>query len=298
MENNAFFGLKCELYLYNIWVEVFNMNKDEMISDNRVDVYKWIKIGQAAILIILGILFAVTALLNRDTQAEVGSMLSISLGVILCVYGLLNVLSGYLLYRNPYNQDCLIGAALVSLATVLFVKRDVINEILSYFVSIFIIVCALLLVLHGVDMIIGKGIRKSIAKGVISFVLAALLIGISIAYLIFYVREKATVEIYMLLVLGVVLVILGIASLSILVIKIRNTNKMLKEKKFQEEQETQHSINKQDHPTNTEVRIIDINELRKSNKPGKGSDEQEITVIEDDDDDQNPDSTKALPNGK
>lgn len=298
MENNAFFGLKCELYLYNIWVEVFNMNKDEMISDNRVDVYKWIKIGQAAILIILGILFVVTALLNRDTQAEVGSMLSISLGVILCVYGLLNVLSGYLLYRNPYNQDCLIGAALVSLATVLFVKRDVINEILSYFVSIFIIVCALLLVLHGVDMIIGKGIRKSIAKGVISFVLAALLIGISIAYLTFYVREKATVEIYMLLVLGVVLVILGIASLSILVIKIRNTNKMLKEKKFQEEQETQHSINKQDHPTNTEVRIIDINELRKGNKPGKGSDEQEITVIEDDDDDQNPDSTKALPNGK
>lgn len=298
MENNAFFGLKCELYLYNIWVEVFNMNKDEMISDNRVDVYKWIKIGQAAILIILGILFVVTALLNRDTQAEVGSMLSISLGVILCVYGLLNVLSGYLLYRNPYNQDCLIGAALVSLATVLFVKRDVINEILSYFVSIFIIVCALLLVLHGVDMIIGKGIRKSIAKGVISFVLAALLIGISIAYLIFYVREKATVEIYMLLVLGVVLVILGIASLSILVIKIRNTNKMLKEKKFQEEQETQHSINKQDHPTNTEVRIIDINELRKGNKPGKGSDEQEITVIEDDDDDQNSDSTKALPNGK
>lgn len=298
MENNAFFGLKCELYLYNIWVEVFNMNKDEMISDNRVDVYKWIKIGQAAILIILGILFVVTALLNRDTHAEVGSMLSISLGVILCVYGLLNVLSGYLLYRNPYNQDCLIGAALVSLATVLFVKRDVINEILSYFVSIFIIVCALLLVLHGVDMIIGKGIRKSIAKGVISFVLAALLIGISIAYLIFYVREKATVEIYMLLVLGVVLVILGIASLSILVIKIRNTNKMLKEKKFQEEQETQHSINKQDHPTNTEVRIIDINELRKGNKPGKGSDEQEITVIEDDDDDQNPDSTKALPNGK
>ena len=273
------------------------MNKDEMISDNRVDVYKWIKIGQAAILILLGILFVVTALLNRDTQTEVGSMLSISLGVILCVYGLLDVLSGYLLYRNPYNQDCLIGAAFVSLATVLFIKRDVINEILSYFVSIFIIVCALLLILHGVDMVIGKGIKKSIAKGVIAFVLAALLIGISITYLIFYVREKATVEIYMLLVLGAVLVILGIASLSILIIKIRNTNKMMKEKKFQEEQETQHSINKQDHPTNTEVRIIDINELRKGNKSnGKSDDEQEITVVEDDD--ENSDSTKALPNGK
>lgn len=260
------------------------------ISESKIDIYKWIKIGQAAILIILGILFVITAIMNRDTEQSIGNMLSISLGVILAVYAVLDILSGYFLYRNPYNQDCIIGEVLLALSTVLFIKRDIINEILSYFVGILAIIVALVLILHGVDRIVGKGIKKSIPKAVLTFILAGLLIASGIVYLIFYVNQKATVEIYMLLVLGVVLAVLGIASLSVVLIKIKNTNKALKEQQIQAEQETQMKINT-DHPTNTDVKIIDISELRKKNsdkKPKEGN--QDIVVVEEDDDKSNDES--------
>ncbi len=263
--------------------------KKEEVSDNRIDIYKWIKIGQAAILIVLGALFIITALLNKDTTNSIGNMLSISLGSILAVYSILDIISGYFLYRNPYNQDCIIGAVLLSLSTVLFIKREVISEVLSYFVGIFVIISALIIILHGVDLIIGKGVTKSIPKAVFAFILAGIMIATGIVYLIFYVKEKATIEIYMLLVLGVALVILGIASLSILLIKIKNTKKMMKEKRLQEEQETQKKVN-EDHPTNTDVKIIDISELRNKENPSK--DGQNIIVVEEDDDKTSQDNEK------
>lgn len=259
------------------------MKKQDIPSD-RVDVYKWIKIGQAAILMILGILFIITSLLNKgkDSKDSISMMLSISVGVILVVYGLLDILSGYLLYRNPYNQDCFIGEALVSLATVLFIKRDVINEVLSYFVSIFMFVFAAMLIIHGVDMVIGKGVKKSVTKGVFAFILSAILLGAGITYLIFYIKDNGTIEIMMLFVLGVVLIALGVASLSIILIKIKNTNKMLKEKKFEEEQENQRKVNDNGTPTNTDVKIIDISDLKKKSKSSSKKEEQSIIVVEED----------------
>jgi hypothetical protein len=266
--------------------------KKQEISDEKMDVYKWIKIGQAAILIILGILFVMTGILNRDTsdKSSIGMMLSISIGVIVTVYGLLDILSGYLLYRNPYNQDCLIGEVMLALATVLFIKRTIINEILSYFVSIFMIIFALMLVLHGVDMIIGKGIKKSIPKAVFAFILAGVMVALGITYLIFYIKDNGTIEIMMLLVVGVILVMLGIASLSIIIIKIRNTNKMLKQQKLEEEQENQRRINENDHPTNTDVKIIDISDLKKRPKGSSKNEEQSLIVVEED-----KDSTAVVP---
>lgn len=251
-------------------------------TEERIGTYKWIKIGQAAILIILGILFVITAVINYKNNESVSAMLSISVGVIAAVYGALDILSGYLLNRNPYNQECLIGEMVLSLATVLFIKRDIINEVLSYFVSIFAILFALMLILHGVDLIIGKGIKKSLPKAITSFVLAGLLVGAGVTYLIFYINKRETVEVFMLLVLGIVLIILGIASLTVILIKIRNTNKMIKEHQIEEELQSQHQVNSEDHPTNTDVKIIDISDLRKKSKGSSKSEEQNLIVVEED----------------
>lgn len=251
-------------------------------ESEHLDVYKWIKIGQAVILMILGILFVMTALLNKDSEEGIGLMLSISVGIILAVYGILDIISGYFLYRNPYNADVIIGEVFLALATVLFIKRDIINEVLSYFVSILVIIIALILVLHGILHITGKGNQKSVVKGVISFVVAGALLALGIVYLVMYLTSKQTVEIYMLLILGVVLFILGVAALSIMVIKIRNTNRMLKEQKIKEINEFKTNTN--DVPTNTTVKIIDINELKKTKKlnNSKKDTATSIIVVEDD----------------
>lgn len=251
-------------------------------ESEHLDVYKWIKIGQAIILMVLGILFVMTALLNKDSEDGVGLMLSISVGIILAVYGILDIISGYFLYRNPYNADVIIGEVFLALATVLFIKRDIINEVLSYFVSILVIIIALILVLHGVLVITGKGCTKSVFKGVISFVLAGSLLALGIVYLVLYLTSQKTVEIYMLLILGVVLFVLGVAALSIMVVKIKNTNRMLKEQKIKEMNE--YKTNTNDVPTNTTVKIIDINELKKNKKiqDSKKDTATSIIVVEDD----------------
>ena len=269
--------------------------KPKDIPEDRIDVYKWIKIAQSVILIILGGLFIMTSLLNRNSADKVGLMLSISLGTVTAVYGILDIVSGYLLYRNPYNQDVIFGEILLSLAVVLFIKQDIVNTVLSYFVSVFVIVCSLILILHGVDTVIGKnGVKKSVSKAVFAFVLAGLLIGGSVFYLVMYADEnkRSTLELYMLLIFGVILVLAGIASLSILLVKIRNTRKALKEQKIEEEQAQQDQPNTSSTPTNTDVRVIDISDLRKKNKSQRTSPEQNIIVVEEDDKDSTHDNNK------
>lgn len=257
------------------------------MKTENLDAYKWIKIGQSLILILLGALFVVTAILNRDTETSISTMLSISIGIIVAVYGLLDILSGYLLYRNPYNTDVILGEVMLALATVLFIKRDIITEVLSYFVAMFMIYCAAMLILHGVILIVSnKSKSKPVFKITLSFILAALVLGAGIVYLILYIKNPATVEIYMLLILGFVLIAIGIALLSLLIVKIKNTNKSLKEQEIKKQQEFK--INNSDRPTNTNVKIIDVSDLKKKNKLIEDEEEDNSTatsiiVLEDDD---------------
>ena len=255
------------------------MKKLEM-NDSRIDVYKWIKIGQASILMVLGILFIINAWVNKDNEASGSVMLSISVGIVVAVYGVLDILSGYFLYRNPYNHEVIFGAVLLTAAVILFIKLDIINEILSYFVSIFVIIISALLILHGIDKIAGKSVEKSTVQAVLALILAALLLGSGIFYLIMYVSNKAAVENYMLLVVGAVLFILGISSLSVLLVKIRNTKRAIKEEQLKEKTASKPNT---DHPTNTNVKIIDISDLRKHHK--KNSDTASLVVLNQDKED-------------
>ena len=106
------------------WVATEPAEKLEM-NDSRIDVYKWIKIGQASILMVLGILFIINAWVNKDNEASGSVMLSISVGIVVAVYGVLDILSGYFLYRNPYNHEVIFGAVLLTAAVILFIKLDI-----------------------------------------------------------------------------------------------------------------------------------------------------------------------------
>lgn len=253
--------------------------KKEQMNDSRIDVYKWIKIGQAAILMILGALFVINAWINKDNETGGTIMLSISIGIVVAVYGVLDILSGYLLYRNPYNHEVIFGEVLLTLAVILFIKMDIINEILSYFVSIFVIIMAAMFILHGIDKIVGKSVKKSKVKAILAFVLAGIMLGGGIFYLIMYVINKTVVETYMLMVVGAILFILGVASLSVLLIKVRNTKKAMKEEQIKEDHEFKPNT---DHPTNTNVKIIDISDLRKHNKKNNDEESADIIVVEED----------------
>lgn len=202
--------------------------ENKEIKIGNIDVYKWIKGIQASVLIVLGAIFIITSLLV-DNQDIVAAALSIAVGVIFAVYGVLNIFSGYALYRTPMNVDIFSGTLSIAFAIVLFVNHSVLLDIFTLFVSGFIFVYSIIIIIYGLDKILGK--EKNVLFGVLAFIVAALLIAAGVLYLYFFYNRTDDVKKYMLLICGVAITVVGIVSLANFFVKLHNTNRYLKEEK-------------------------------------------------------------------
>ena len=106
---------------------------------------------------------------------------------------------------------------------------------------------------------LGNSVHQDVKSAVIAFVVAALVIAMSVVYLYFYLTQKAQVEKYLVIAVGIATFILGIASMVSVLRKIRSTKDFLMEEKMKEQTPT---YNDSDEVRNTDVRIIDISELK------------------------------------
>ena len=253
------------------------------IDDGTINQYKWLKIAQALILIVLGLIFVLTAWLSED---GVNNALSYCLGVVFAAYGTVNIVAGYLLHRTALNSPVFIGLLAIAFSVIFFYKSDLLAQILSPFLITLLIGVSILLVVNGVDKILsskktkkkialekakedgkdfelikrlGNSVHQDVKSAVIAFVVAALVIAMSIVYLYFYVTQKAQVEKYLVIAVGIATFILGIASMVSVLRKIRSTKDFLMEEKMKEQTPT---YNDSDEVRNTDVRIIDISELK------------------------------------
>ena len=253
------------------------------IDDGTINQYKWLKIAQALILIVLGLIFVLTAWLSED---GVNNALSYCLGVVFAAYGTVNIVAGYLLHRTALNSPVFIGLLAIAFSVIFFYKSELLAQILSPFLITLLIGVSILLVVNGVDKILssnktkkkialekakedgkdfelikrlGDSVHQDVKSAVIAFVVAALVIAMSIVYLYFYVTQKAQVEKYLVIAVGIATFILGIASMVSVLRKIRSTKDFLMEEKMKEQTPT---YNDSDEVRNTDVRIIDISELK------------------------------------
>lgn len=253
------------------------------IDDGTINQYKWLKIAQALILIVLGLIFVLTAWLSED---GVNNALSYCLGVVFAAYGTVNIVAGYLLHRTALNSPVFIGLLAIAFSVIFFYKSELLAQILSPFLITLLIGVSILLVVNGVDKILssnktkkkialekakedgkdfelikrlGNSVHQDVKSAVIAFVVAALVIAMSIVYLYFYVTQKAQVEKYLVIAVGIATFILGIASMVSVLRKIRSTKDFLMEEKMKEQTPT---YNDSDEVRNTDVRIIDISELK------------------------------------
>lgn len=253
------------------------------IDDGTINQYKWLKIAQALILIVLGLIFVLTAWLSED---GVNNALSYCLGVVFAAYGTVNIVAGYLLHRTALNSPVFIGLLAIAFSVIFFYKSELLAQILSPFLITLLIGVSILLVVNGVDKILssnktkkkialekakedgkdfelikrlGNSVHQDVKSAVIAFVVAALVIAMSVVYLYFYVTQKAQVEKYLVIAVGIATFILGIASMVSVLRKIRNTKDFLMEEKMREQTPT---YNDSDEVRNTDVRIIDISELK------------------------------------
>ena len=241
----------------------------------KIAVYKWIKIIQSLLLIVLGFtLILISAIrINKEMTTSVESISS-CVGVAFFTYGIINMVSGYLLEHSPNNREVLMGIAFSSLGICFIVNPVIITNIFP----ILIISCAylfsIMLIIYGVAKIIGKQVKKNIPMSVLIFICAAALIALASLY-IFYYKDTSVMN-YALAALGFLLAVLGISSIVLVLIKIKNTKEVEKEEEIKRMHEAELARENQD----VETKIIDISELRKRN--GKKVYTREIALPKED----------------
>lgn len=244
-------------------------------KDIKIAVYKWIKIIQSLLLIVLGFtLILISAIrINKEMTTSVESI-SYCVGVAFFTYGIINMVSGYLLEHAPNNREVLMGIAFSSLGICFIVNPVIITNIFP----ILIISCAylfsIMLIIYGVEKIIGKQVKKNIPMSVLIFICAAALIALASLY-IFYYKDTSVMN-YALAALGFLLAVLGISSIVLVLIKIKNTKEVEKEEEIKRMHEAELARENQD----VETKIIDISELRKRN--GKKVYTREIALPKED----------------
>lgn len=255
----------------------------DKMDEQKVSSYQWLKIGQAIVLMVLGAVFFLTTWISKTALS---SALSYAIGAVLIVYGTLEILAGYLLHRKVFNSPILIGLSAISLAIVLFVQPEILHQILSVFLIALSYGFAVMMIVASVDSfrkasLCKKEAQKESAKeetdydfikkrnkekvahvktGVIDILLALVLIGFGSTYLFFYVNERDQVERYLVMAIGIVLFLLGIVSLVSVIKKVKNTKELMMEEKLQEPIVT---YNTSDVVKNTDVKVIDISELKR-----------------------------------
>ncbi|MFA6829237.1 MAG: hypothetical protein WCR67_00805 [Bacilli bacterium] len=233
-------------------------------KEKATEVYKWLKICQAVILFALGVIFVVC---SYNSDGMIDGALSICLGIVFALYGLMELFAGYYLYRNFISQDVLFGALAIAFSVVLFSQREILESIFSIFIISVIFIYAALLIVFGVDRCVGKsGVKKNITFGVLGFIAAAVLIGCGVAYIVLRNLQNSQVDKWMTVIIGALMAVLGVVSFVTLMIKINNTKKMMR---VREAEEKNNEARKTEDATR-EVKVVNFDDLKKeSRKHGK-----------------------------
>lgn len=252
---------------------------------NRVTAYKWIKVIQAVLMIVLGAAFILIGAIRINDEGNTSvESISYCIGTAFAAYGVISVISGYLLERSPTSKEVIMGILTASLGTTLLIKPEILTEVFPFFLIVLFYGFAAVLIAFGIDKIRGKEFSKNIPSAVLIFVISGILIALATTYIFFY-KNKELLN-YILVILGLILVVFGCVSMGMLFVKVHNTNKQIKAQEIEKEQKQKVETELK----NTNTKIIDISELKKKNDKKvhrKPIETMETKLIEDDSDTDN-----------
>ena len=200
-------------------------------DSGEINTYKWLKIVQSIILIALGLILTIISIYNDPKNGDSAALaLGYSAGSILTVYGIINILAGYLLFRSPFSSEIPTGVITICFAVVVFFKPNLIDTILPYVIMTALFSYFAILVIYGLDMIIWRE-EKNKFKGVVSFIESGMLLVLAIIYIVLWNidKTKASSEKCISIIVGIILILVGIFSLRSTVRKVKNTEEALKE---------------------------------------------------------------------
>lgn len=263
--------------------KIASKNEEKVISkkipdDVNISVYKWLKVVQSIVLFALGLILLFTSIYTKEESSGAILGLGYSIGSILTVYGLINILAGYLLFRSPFGQSQDITSGVLSLcfAIAFFFNPTIIETILPYIIMTALIAYFILLFIYGLDLLLWKGKRKTF-KAVVSFTLSIILLALAITYIILWNNSNTRFEIQkcITIILGIILMVVGVLSLISTIQKVKNTEDLIKEQQDIKLKDT-------DEAKKNKVKIYRKQEIEDTKEENKENEENVILLEEDD----------------
>ena len=175
----------------------------KLLSEKDVTSYKWVKIIQSALLIIFGVVLCIFSN-STDVQNALGY---ITASTIL-LYGALTIGFGMIFVKGILSIENVTGAALISLAVLIFVNPEIVMEYLAVFAGTMLLVFALIFIIEIVIAIVSKTTKS--AMFIIDILAAIIFLVLGILTIYFnYSSESSTLRMILIILIGITLIIAG-----------------------------------------------------------------------------------------
>lgn len=203
------------------------------INISKIRTFSWLKYVQYVILIAVGGIFSFYHLSLFDNPEEVFRGLALFLGIAFIIYGLLTLISGYVIYKSPFSQNVILGVAFIAIAFVLILKSSVVYSLFAVITVVCLFAFAFLLFVHIFYLIKTRKKRKSSGLLVFfSFLGAAACAGLGGAYL--FINDNLVDKFEGLtggermigIIIGILLIFIGFVSIIVTAINSKNSKKL------------------------------------------------------------------------
>lgn len=165
---------------------------------------KWMTVVYGIVLLFVGVLISIFALVN---QSIINSVISISVGVGLCVVGAMHITTSLIIKTSEFfTASLLLGSIAIACGVVFFVDRNLISGFLIYFVGVFLLSIGFVSLVKSILFIAFKQKGSWIAFYI---VIAVLSIALGVLALIF--RGESTMILYT--VVGIVTAVTGVGEI-------------------------------------------------------------------------------------
>ena len=175
----------------------------KLLSEKDVTSYKWVKIIQSALLIIFGVVLCIFSN-STDVQNALGYITA----SIILLYGALTIGFGMIFVKGILSIENVTGAALISLAVLIFVNPEIVMEYLAVFAGTMLLVFALIFIIEIVIAIVSKKTKS--AMFIIDILAAIIFLVLGILTIYFnYSSESSTLRMILIILIGITLIIAG-----------------------------------------------------------------------------------------
>ncbi len=175
----------------------------KLLSEKDVTSYKWVKIIQSALLIIFGVVLCIFSN-STDVQNALGYITA----SIILLYGALTIGFGMIFVKGILSIENVTGAALISLAVLIFVNPEIVMEYLAVFAGTMLLVFALIFIIEIVIAIVSKTTKSAMFIIDILATIIFLVLGILTIYFN-YSSESSTLRMILIILIGITLIIAG-----------------------------------------------------------------------------------------